>query len=129
MEANLANADVSNDFERPLERFASNDAEGSEPRTRRRIPPPPHRVDEDAVNATLGVGSRALLALTLFFYVVSLALTTSRAYFGDTAPAPTPDDEATTRLTRSPPPPASIAGTPAGDAWTEGIETFGRRRE
>ena len=40
MEANLANADVSNDFERPLERFASNDAEGSEPRTRRRIPPP-----------------------------------------------------------------------------------------
>ena len=66
------------------------------------------------MNATLGVGSRALFALTLFFYVVSLALTTSRAYFGDTAPAPTPDEEATTRLTRRRRRPRPSPGRPRG---------------
>ena len=121
MEADLADARASNPAN------AHPDVPGSNPTEapRRRIPPPPHRVDEDAVDAELGVGSRALLALTLFFYVVSLALTTSRAYFGDTGPAPTPAEEAARRATRSaPPPPESIAGTPAGDAWTEGIERF-----
>ena len=141
MEADLADARASNPANahpdvpgsNPTRRAArdadeSVSADGSASRTpppRRRIPPPPHRVDEDAVDAELGVGSRALLALTLFFYVVSLALTTSRAYFGDTGPAPTPAEEAARRATRSaPPPPESIAGTPAGDAWTEGIERF-----
>ena len=141
MEADLADARASNPANahpdvpgsNPTRRAArdadeSESADGSASRTpppRRRIPPPPHRVDEDAVDAELGVGSRALLALTLFFYVVSLALTTSRAYFGDTGPAPTPAEEAARRATRSaPPPPESIAGTPAGDAWTEGIERF-----
>ena len=78
MEANLANADVSNDFDDPWN-VSLRDAEGSAPRTRRRSRPRRTASTSDAVNATLGVGSRALFALTLFFYVVSLALTTSRA--------------------------------------------------
>ena len=62
-----------------------------------------------------------LLGLTLLFYVISLFLTTSREYLSDGALAPAPGAEA---AILTPPPPASIQGTPAADAWTRGIAEF-----
>lgn len=73
---------------------------------RRAIPPPPGRA-VDAEDEQPGGGSKVLLGLTLFLYLVSLFLTTSRAYLGDGVPAPAPGAEASVEV---PPPPVGMGG-------------------
>jgi hypothetical protein len=92
------------------------------PPERRAIPPPPRR--EGASNGAeeeLGIVSKALVGLTLFFYLVALFATTSRAFLGDSQPAPIPS-EGGALATRTPAPvPESIRGTRAGEMWQEKI--------
>jgi hypothetical protein len=92
------------------------------PPERRAIPPPPRR--EGASNGAeeeLGIVSKALVGLTLFFYLVALFATTSRAFLGDSQPAPI-QSEGGALATRTPAPvPESIRGTRAGEMWQEKI--------
>ena len=61
------------------------------------------------------------MGLTLFFYLVALFATTSRAFLGDSQPAPIPS-EGGALATRTPAPvPESIRGTRAGEMWQEKI--------
>jgi len=108
------------------ESYDDNDDDATTPTGRRTIPPPPRRaVDEEYARRGGGAGSGALAGLTLFFYVVALALTTSRAYFDGGEMIPAPIDAETERGARdAPPPPKSIEGTDAGRVWSEGIERF-----
>ena len=62
-----------------------------------------------------------VVALTLFFYLTALVATSSRGILGDGPPAPVPGTE---RALEVPPPPESIVGTAAGDAWTIGVQKF-----
>lgn len=108
------------------ESYDDNDDDATTPTGRRTIPPPPRRaVDEEYARRGGGAGSGALAGLTLFFYVVALALTTSRAYFDGGEMIPAPIDAETERGARTAaPPPKSIEGTDAGRVWSEGIERF-----
>ena len=113
-ERELANADDDDDEE------WSESSSSRPPPERRAIPPPPRR--EGASNGAeeeLGIVSKALVGLTLFFYLVALFATTSRAYLGDSQPAPIPS-EGGALATRTPAPvPESIRGTRAGEMWQE----------
>ena len=62
-----------------------------------------------------------MAALTLFFYLTALVATSSRSILGDGPPAPMPGME---RALEVPPPPESIVGTAAGEAWSSGVQRF-----
>ena len=88
---------------------------------RRTIPPPPRREGVELGAEELGLVSKTLLGLTLFFYLVALVATTSRAFLGDSQPAPI-QTEGGALATRTPAPvPESIRGTRAGEMWQEKI--------
>jgi hypothetical protein len=116
-ERELANADDDDDDDERSESSSSRP-----PPERRAIPPPPRR--EGASNGAeeeLGIVSKALVGLTLFFYLVALFATTSRAFLGDSQPAPI-QTEGGALATRTPAPvPESIRGTRAGEMWQEKI--------
>jgi hypothetical protein len=86
---------------------------------RRAIPPPPGYADKPVEE--FGAVTKTLVALTLFFYLTALVATSSRGILGDGPPAPVPGTE---RALEVPPPPESIVGTAAGDAWTIGVQKF-----
>ena len=122
-ERELANADDDDDDDERSESSSSRPPpDVSSPPERRAIPPPPRR--EGASNGAeeeLGIVSKALVGLTLFFYLVALFATTSRAFLGDSQPAPIPS-EGGALATRTPAPvPESIRGTRAGEMWQEKI--------
>ena len=101
----------------------SNDADsglmnaGSGPR--RAIPPPPGYLERPPEE--LGAATKSLVALTLFFYLTALVATSSRSILGDGPPAPMPGME---RALEVPPPPESIVGTAAVEAWSSGVQMF-----
>ena len=123
-ERELANADDDDDDDDERSESSSSrpPPDVSSPPERRAIPPPPRR--EGASNGAeeeLGIVSKALVGLTLFFYLVALFATTSRAFLGDSQPAPIPS-EGGALATRTPAPvPESIRGTRAGEMWQEKI--------
>ena len=86
---------------------------------RRAIPPPPGYADKPVEE--FGAVTKTLVALTLFFYLTALVATSSRGILGDGPPAPVPGTE---RALEVPPPPESIVGTAAGDAWIGGVQKF-----
>ena len=92
-------------------------AGGSGPR--RAIPPPPGYAERPPVEP--GAVTKSLAALTLFFYLTALVATSSRSILGDGPPAPMPGME---RALEVPPPPESIVGTAAGEAWSSGVQRF-----
>ena len=94
---------------------------------RRAIPPPPRRRDdaagddgEEGLGGLGGLVSKALLGMTLFFYLVALLATTSRAFLGDSQPAPLASELGAPTTDPAPAAvPESIRGTAAGDVWQE----------
>ena len=87
---------------------------------RRVIPPPPRREGAERKGAEeLGLVSKTLLGLTLFFYLVALAATTSRAFLGDSQPAPIPPEGGALPSRAPAAVPDSIRGTRAGEMWRE----------
>ena len=86
---------------------------------RRAIPPPPGYADKPVEE--FGAVTKTLVALTLFFYLTALVATSSRGILGDGPPAPVPGTE---RALEVPPPPESIVGTAAGEAWINGVQKF-----
>ena len=86
---------------------------------RRAIPPPPRREGAELGAEELGLVSKALLGLTLFFYLVALVATTSRAFLGDSQPAPIPPEGGALPSRAPAAVPDSIRGTRAGEMWRE----------
>lgn len=87
---------------------------------RRVIPPPPRREGAERKGAEeLGLVSKTLLGLTLFFYLVALVATTSRAFLGDSQPAPIPPEGGALPSRAPAAVPDSIRGTRAGEMWRE----------
>ena len=87
---------------------------------RRVIPPPPRREGGAELGAEeLGLVSKTLLGLTLFFYLVALVATTSRAFLGDSQPAPIPPEGGALPSRAPAAVPDSIRGTRAGEMWRE----------
>ena len=87
---------------------------------RRVIPPPPRREGAELGAAEeLGLVSKTLLGLTLFFYLVALVATTSRAFLGDSQPAPIPPEGGALPSRAPAAVPDSIRGTRAGEMWRE----------
>jgi hypothetical protein len=86
---------------------------------RRVIPPPPRREGAELGAEELGLVSKTLLGLTLFFYLVALVATTSRAFLGDSQPAPIPPEGGALPSRAPAAVPDSIRGTRAGEMWRE----------
>jgi len=86
---------------------------------RRTIPPPPRREGVELGAEELGLVSKTLLGLTLFFYLVALVATTSRAFLGDSQPAPIPPEGGALPSRAPAAVPDSIRGTRAGEMWRE----------
>lgn len=86
---------------------------------RRTIPPPPRREGAELGAEELGLVSKVLLGLTLFFYLVALVATTSRAFLGDSQPAPIPPEGGALPSRAPAAVPDSIRGTRAGEMWRE----------
>ena len=57
--------------------------------------------------------------MTLFFYLVALVATTSRAFLGDSQPAPIPPEGGALPSRAPAAVPDSIRGTRAGEMWRE----------
>ena len=94
-------------------------ASASENSKRRVIPPPPRREGAELGAEELGLVSKTLLGLTLFFYLVALVATTSRAFLGDSQPAPIPPEGGALPIRAPAAVPDSIRGTRAGEMWRE----------
>ena len=95
-------------------------ASASKNSKRRTIPPPPRREGGAELGAEeLGLVSKTLLGLTLFFYLVALVATTSRAFLGDSQPAPIPPEGGALPSRAPAAVPDSIRGTRAGEMWRE----------